>query len=136
MPFKDPEIRRAAARRYKQKSQLNPVWRARKAAAKQRYRAAHPDYVARQRALVVALGRTSTNVANAARQAVYRAIRSGILRRPGSCEDCGAYCKPDAAHYDYADPIRVRWLCRSCHARWDHAEPKGGYRNDHARRMV
>ncbi len=23
------------------------------------------------------------------------------------------------------EPLRVRWLCRSCHVKWDKAEPKG-----------
>lgn len=30
----------------------------------------------------------------------------------------------EAAHYDYSRPLDVRWLCRSCHRRWDHADPK------------
>lgn len=32
----------------------------------------------------------------------------------------------EAAHYNYEDPRNVRWLCRSCHVRWDQKEPKGG----------
>ena len=62
-----------------------------------------------------------------ASEAVRRAIKAGDLVRPGACEECGKQCKPDAAHYDYADRFRVRWLCRSCHTTWDAGNPKGGY---------
>lgn len=64
--------------------------------------------------------------ARAAHSRVSYAIKSGTLSRPDRCEDCGKVGKPEAAHYDYADPLRVRWLCRSCHVKWDKAEPKGG----------
>lgn len=56
---------------------------------------------------------------------VARAIRNGTLIRPDSCEECLASGVPiQAAHYDYHEPLRVRWLCRSCHSQWDLAEPK------------
>jgi hypothetical protein len=58
--------------------------------------------------------------------AVWHAIKQGVLIRPDACKQCGKVCKPDAAHFDYARPLDVRWLCRSCHVRWDRAEPKGG----------
>jgi len=32
----------------------------------------------------------------------------------------------EAAHHDYDQPLHVRWLCRSCHVRWDKREPKNG----------
>lgn len=53
-------------------------------------------------------------------------IKSGQVKRPGYCEECGNECRAEAAHYDYSEPERVRWLCRSCHVKWDKAEPKGG----------
>lgn len=56
--------------------------------------------------------------------AVAAAIARGILMRPDACEECGKSCKPDAAHFNYREPLRVRWLCRSCHSFWDVAEPK------------
>jgi transcription elongation factor Elf1 len=56
--------------------------------------------------------------------AIYKAIKRGVLIRPTTCESCGIFGKIEAAHSDYSRPIDVRWLCRSCHVRWDHAEPK------------
>ncbi|MFQ6047992.1 MAG: hypothetical protein ACE5K7_01350 [Phycisphaerae bacterium] len=51
---------------------------------------------------------------------------AGHITRPSVCEECGATDrKIEAAHYDYDEPLRVRWLCRSCHVRWDRREPKG-----------
>ena len=53
-------------------------------------------------------------------------IQAGHIVRPSICEECGAtggYI--EAAHYNYDEPLRVRWLCRSCHRRWDKKEPKG-----------
>jgi len=62
-------------------------------------------------------------------------IRTGKLVRPTSCDQCGnGKRRIEAAHYDYDQPMHVRWLSRSCHARWDKAQPKGGtvvvYRTD------
>lgn len=46
-------------------------------------------------------------------KAMNKALRSGELeRRP--CEVC-AHPKSDGHHDDYAKPLEVRWLCRSCH---------------------
>lgn len=56
--------------------------------------------------------------------AVQQALRTGRLIRPAACEQCGRICKPQGAHHDYSLPLDVRWLCRSCHSRWDMAEPK------------
>lgn len=57
---------------------------------------------------------------NAAR----RAVAAGRLVRPRQCEQCGQQGTVEAAHYDYRQPLNVRWLCHSCHMKWDHAEPK------------
>lgn len=58
------------------------------------------------------------------RQKVYRAIKKGVLVRPSACEWCGDACKTEAAHADYSKPLDVTWLCRACHAKWDHYDPK------------
>lgn len=57
-------------------------------------------------------------------EAVRRAIKTGRLVRPDHCEQCAGPGPIEAAHADYSRPLHVRWLCRSCHRRWDAAEPK------------
>ena len=56
-------------------------------------------------------------------QAVRRAIESGRLVRPSSCERCGALNAPcsdgrsriHAHHHDYSRPLDVEWICANCH---------------------
>ncbi|GJQ27324.1 MAG: hypothetical protein HBSAPP02_23560 [Phycisphaerae bacterium] len=53
-------------------------------------------------------------------------VQAGLIARPTRCEACGATDRRiEAAHFNYDEPLRVRWLCRSCHVRWDKREPKG-----------
>lgn len=55
--------------------------------------------------------------------AVQRAVKKGVLRKPGACTECGAEGKRiDAHHPDYTRPLHVQWLCRSCHNQ-AHARP-------------
>ncbi len=52
-------------------------------------------------------------------------IQAGHVVRPTTCEECGATDRPiEGAHFNYDEPLRVRWLCVSCHRRWDKREPK------------
>lgn len=52
-------------------------------------------------------------------------VQAGNIIRPSRCEECSATDrKIEGAHHNYDEPLRVRWLCRSCHVRWDKAEPK------------
>jgi hypothetical protein len=54
-------------------------------------------------------------------------VQAGNLNRPDTCEECGATgSRIEGAHFNYDEPLRVRWLCRSCHVRWDKHQPKGG----------
>lgn len=55
---------------------------------------------------------------------VYRALNRGVLVKPVACEQCGRTGRIEAAHHDYSKPLDVLWLCRFCHAKWDHYEPK------------
>lgn len=51
-----------------------------------------------------------------AHRKVRNALEKGALTREG-CEVCGA--EPTEAHHDdYNYPLKVRWLCRTCHAEW------------------
>jgi hypothetical protein len=70
--------------------------------------------------------RVAVTRARSAQSLVAYHVKAGNLVRAAACEECGAACKTEAAHYDYGAKLRVRWLCRSCHVRWDRAEPKGG----------
>jgi len=46
------------------------------------------------------------------------ALRTGQVRRPEACEDCGATeYRPHAHHDDYWKALEVRWLCPGCHKR-------------------
>lgn len=47
---------------------------------------------------------------------VYEAVGRGDLM-PLPCEQCFSTHDVQAHHDDYAKPLDVRWLCRSCHVR-------------------
>jgi hypothetical protein len=52
-------------------------------------------------------------------------IQAGNIVRPDACEECGATNRRiEGAHFNYDEPLRVRWLCVPCHRRWDKREPK------------
>jgi hypothetical protein len=85
--------------------------------ATKRWYAAHPEYQRLKR---------DPQITHAYNVVKY-ALSKGRLVRPPACEQCGRVCKPQAAHRDYARPFDLRWLCLSCHSRWDHAEPKSAH---------
>jgi hypothetical protein len=51
-----------------------------------------------------------------ATDAVFKAIKSGRLVRPGSCSECGRAASLEAHHDDYHRQLEVRWLCHLCHS--------------------
>lgn len=52
-------------------------------------------------------------------------VNVGNIVRPSKCSQCGVVGKKiEGAHFNYDEPLRVRWLCCSCHRKWDKAEPK------------
>jgi hypothetical protein len=71
---------------------------------------------------------TRTAAAHKAHSAVQYALEIGKLTRPDRCSnaECGKVGKVEAAHESYDAPLSVKWLCRSCHRKWDRAQPKGG----------
>jgi len=58
----------------------------------------------------------STPQARRARQIVHTG--DFYRNRPTHCSACGTETEDIQAHHDdYAKPLDVRWLCRSCHIR-------------------
>ena len=65
--------------------------------------------------------------AHNAQQRVYDALKRGEIKRPLRCSACGEASKDiQFAHDDYTNRLSGKWLCPSCHARYDNARPKGG----------
>lgn len=56
----------------------------------------------------------------AASQKVNRAVYSGLMNKPGRCQDCHRMVgkkRIQGHHSDYSKPLSVEWLCRACHGR-------------------
>ncbi len=51
-----------------------------------------------------------------ARYAVYNALQSGVLKKPKKCPKCQSSKDIQGHHADYENPLKVKWMCRSCHA--------------------
>lgn len=52
-------------------------------------------------------------------------VKKGNIAKPAICEECRATNKKiEAAHYNYDDYKAIRWLCISCHRKWDKQNPK------------
>jgi len=77
------------------------------------YRQQHAERIAQA---VTLRRRRHPELARVYNQVQY-ALKHGKLVRPMTCQDCGRTCKPDAHHEDYAQPLIVRWLCRTCHGK-------------------
>lgn len=74
-------------------------------------------------------GRLSTRItiteARSAQSLLAYHVKKGHIIRPASCEECGKTGQRiEASHDDYSYPLEVRWLCRSCHRKWDKKHPK------------
>ena len=64
----------------------------------------------------------------AVRQAVFWAVRTGLIEKKNACEKCGASAKVarlHAHHADYTRPLDVVWLCTLCHGE-THQKPAPG----------
>jgi hypothetical protein len=63
------------------------------------------------------------NMARAHMQ-VWRAVQRGQIDKPLACALCAADGPLHAHHEDYARPLDVIWLCRSCHMKRHHGNPE------------
>ena len=52
---------------------------------------------------------------NAARQAVYKAVKSGVIVKSEFCQLCLSGKNIHAHHQDYTKQLDVVWLCAACH---------------------
>jgi len=43
------------------------------------------------------------------------AVKIGKVIKPLLCEGCGRKTKLSGHHEDYSDPLKVTWICSSCH---------------------
>lgn len=69
--------------------------------------------------------RMTTTKARAAHSLLSYRVNKGDIKRPTTCEQCGKdNQRIEGAHFDYNEPLKVRWLCRSCHVKWDKQNPK------------
>jgi hypothetical protein len=100
----DPEWKKRENERHRLKS--------RKYRAEARDKILTPQY----RAEVQRRHRAKHPLANAARKAVHRAVRAGLLT-PLPCEVCGK--KAQAHHEDYSKALSVIWLCQKHHNQAD-----------------
>lgn len=66
-------------------------------------------------------------VMNTACRLLWKAIKQGLVQRGSSCEKCSATEGIEGAHLSYGEPLKVLWLCRSCHRKWDQGEAKSNH---------
>lgn len=50
-----------------------------------------------------------------ARDTLRRALRSGDIAKPDTCQRCGLFARLHGHHDDYERPLDVQWLCPACH---------------------
>ena len=99
----NPEKQRASARRWKQE---------------------HPEQAQAHSRKWTQRNRDRMRNALRANWLVKTEIRAGRMIRSTTCEVCGAAGLTEAAHSNYSRPLDVRWLCVTCHRKWDAASPK------------
>lgn len=43
------------------------------------------------------------------------AVARGKIKKPERCENCDRKVRLSGHHEDYSQPLKVKWLCSSCH---------------------
>ena len=46
---------------------------------------------------------------------ITRLIHQGKIKRPSICSQCSVTGKIETHHPNYNKPLKIVWLCRSCH---------------------
>lgn len=54
-------------------------------------------------------------VKDRAHNIVKSCVRTGLIKKPDNCEECGENAFLTSHHPDYKKPRNVEWLCRPCH---------------------
>lgn len=49
--------------------------------------------------------------------AIQGALRRGELKRPARCQQCRRKRPTQAHHDDHSAPLKIRWLCSTCHGK-------------------
>lgn len=75
------------------------------------YRKRHADRIRVQSAI----WRSRNPHKRKAHYLVQSAVRTRAMVKPMTCESCGTTANLEAHHEDYAKPLEVTWLCKSCH---------------------
>lgn len=52
-----------------------------------------------------------------AHQAVATALKNKLIIKPNCCQKCNRECYVVAHHPDYRSPLKIEWLCDSCHVK-------------------
>lgn len=100
-PERVKELARATAKRYLRNHADDPEYRKKKQDSDKKYQQTHKLQRIYEKKATTAVG---------------HAIRDGKLTRQ-PCEICGE--EPAEAHHDdYNFPLKIRWLCKNCHAEW------------------
>jgi hypothetical protein len=59
-----------------------------------------------------------------AREILNYAVRSNQIVKPKICSMCKLKDRLEAHHSDYSKPLKVKWVCQSCHCILDRAAKK------------
>jgi len=97
------------------KQRANPKHRKRQAEYYREWYAKHGRQRTRQDRELIALWRKLNPEKCKVRNLVGHALKLGKIIKPKYCSKCGEKRKLVAHHDDYKFPLKIRWLCYSCH---------------------